>query len=106
MVTSETNNRSLTLRQLQAEVAAWTEHNFPGKLPYQPFLGALEELGELAHSYLKAEQGIRGTPTEHYCAKVDALGGVIIFLADYAEQNEISLQAAVEQVWEKVRQRD
>jgi len=94
------------LAQLQAEVWEWTKRNFPNKKPHQPLLGALEELGELAHSHLKAEQGIRGTSEEHHTAKIDAVADTIIYLADYATQNGISLQAAVETTWRRVKARD
>lgn len=96
----------LTLKQLQDEQRAWVAHNFPGREPFYPLLGAVEELGELAHAHLKGLQGIRGTPEEHHAAKVDAIADTIIFLADYASANGIDLQDAVESTWEKVRLRD
>jgi NTP pyrophosphatase (non-canonical NTP hydrolase) len=94
-----------TLRRLQEENREWCDHNFPNRQPYQPLLGALEELGELAHAHLKGEQGIR-TNQDHNAAKVDAVADVIIFLADYCNQNGIDMQDAVESTWAAVKQRD
>ena len=96
----------LTWRKLQREVTAWANRNFPNALPYQPLLGAGEELGELMHAHLKAELGIRGTAEEHHAAKVDAIADITIYLADYCQRNGIDYQDAVERTWQKVSQRD
>ena len=92
--------------QLQTDVAQWSARNFPDKKPHQPLLGLAEEVGELSHAHLKAEQGIRGTPAEHQTAKEDAVGDIAIYLADYCTHNGIDLQHTVEAVWGKVKQRD
>lgn len=89
----------LTFARLQSQVALWSKRNFPDKKPYQPLLGRAEEIGELCHGYLKAEQGIRGTAAEHAAAKIDAVANIIIYLADYCECNGIDLQDAVESTW-------
>ena len=96
----------LTFKQLQEEQRPWVEHNFPGRLPYMPLLGLQEEVGELAHAHLKAEQGIRGTAAEHHAAKIDAIGDIVVFLADYCSANGIDFQDAVEKTWSQVKQRD
>ena len=98
--------RPFTLRQLQDEQRPWVAHNFAGRHPYYPLLGAMEELGELSHAHLKALQGIRGTPEEHHAAKVDAVADIIIFLSDYCTAEGIDLQDAVERTWAEVRKRD
>lgn len=97
---------SFSLRQMQAEQRAWVAHNFPDSVPHQPLLGAMEELGELAHAHLKAEQGIRGDAAEHHLNKVDAIGDIVIYLADYCTKAGIDLEAAIEVTWAKVRKRD
>jgi NTP pyrophosphatase (non-canonical NTP hydrolase) len=97
---------SFTLAQLQAEMAPWVEHNFGKRPSWHPLLGIMEELGELTHAHLKCEQGIRGTPEEHFSAKIDAVADVVIFLADYCSAEGIDLQQAVEGTWAQVRQRD
>jgi len=96
----------MELHQLQAEVTAWSQRNFPNNKPYHPLLGAMEELGELTHAHLKLEQGIRGSESELKAAKIDAIGDIIIYLADYCGRNGINLQAAVESTWFLVSKRD
>ena len=95
----------LTLSRLQAEQAPWVLHNFGKRPSYWPLLGAVEELGELAHAHLKAEQGIR-TTEDHAANKIDAVADVVIYLADYCTAEGIDLQAAVEKTWEEVKLRD
>jgi NTP pyrophosphatase (non-canonical NTP hydrolase) len=96
----------MNLSDLMCEVSQWAEYNFPDAQPHQPLLGALEELGELAHAHLKEEQGIRGLSSEHQAAKVDAIGDVVIYLAHYCSLNCIDFADAVEQTWRLVAQRD
>lgn len=96
----------MNLTILQAEVAEWSARNFPGKLPHQPLLGVQEETGELAHAHLKGEQGIRHTPEEIRAMKMDAVADIVIYLADYCEQNQISFGVAVTHTWEAVKRRD
>lgn len=94
-----------TLEVLQSQLKPWAEHNFGERPSWMPLMGALEELGELAHAHLKASQGIR-TSEDHHAAKVDALADIIVYLADYANVEGIDLHEAVEQTWAKVRRRD
>jgi NTP pyrophosphatase (non-canonical NTP hydrolase) len=98
--------RTITLRQLQTEQRAWVAHNFPGRESFYPLLGAVEELGELAHAHLKALQGIRGTTEEHMAAAADAVADTIIFLADYCSAMGFDLESIVGDTWDKVKQRD
>lgn len=97
---------ALTFRQLQAEQRAWVAHNFPDREVYYPLLGAVEELGELAHAHLKQLQGIRGTAAEHEAAAQDAVADAIIYLSDYCSARGFDLQALVETTWARVKQRD
>ena len=94
------------IHQMQEEIGAWSRRNFGNQPSYRPLLGAVEELGELAHAHLKSEQGIRGETVNHIEEKVDALGDIMIYLMDYAEREAINLDAAVRITWEKVRKRD
>jgi NTP pyrophosphatase (non-canonical NTP hydrolase) len=96
----------MNLHQLQEEQKKWVKYNFPNRDKYYPLLGAVEELGELAHAHLKQLQGIRGTEEEHKLAKKDAVADAIIFLADYCSMNDIDLQEAVETTWNDVKKRD
>lgn len=41
------------LRKLQEEQKPWVKHNFGDRPSWMPLLGAVEELGELAHAHLK-----------------------------------------------------
>lgn len=94
----------IDLLKLQNEVAVWSKKNFPMKQPHQPLLGAIEELGELAHAHLKQEQNIR----EHdYDAAIkDAVADCIIFLCDYCCQKGINLDYEVYSTWKEVSSRD
>ena len=54
---------ALTFRRLQDEQRPWVEHNFAGREPWKPLVGAMEELGELAHAHLKwIPRAIEGRP--------------------------------------------
>jgi NTP pyrophosphatase (non-canonical NTP hydrolase) len=96
----------ITLATLQAEVGEWSDRNFPGKEPVDPLLGAVEEVGELAHAFLKRKQGIRGTPQDHVEAEKDAVADTIIYLADFCHQRGYSLESLVAETWFVVKQRD
>jgi NTP pyrophosphatase (non-canonical NTP hydrolase) len=96
----------LTLRQLQAELRPWQEHNFPGRESWQPLLGIQEEVGELSHAHLKEHQRIRGTPEEHQAEAKDAVADVVVFLADYCNARGWDFQQLLEETWAEVRKRD
>jgi NTP pyrophosphatase (non-canonical NTP hydrolase) len=83
------------------------ELNFPRQRDYQPLLGIMEEVGELAHAHLKNEQGIRRMdPDLAYVKKVDAVGDIIIYLCSYCTASGIDLASAVEKTWAEVEKRD
>ena len=96
---------TMDFARLQAEQRPWVEHNFGKRPSYWPLLGAVEEIGELAHAHLKAEQGIR-TGEDHAANKKDAVADIIIYLADYCSAEGIDLQSVVEETWAEVKQRD
>ncbi len=93
----------MNLEQLQKEGWEWVRHNFPNGKPYQPLLGVTEEVGELCHAHLKMEQGIRNATKED---KEDAIGDIIIYLADYCNRNGINIQHALETAWATANKRD
>jgi len=68
-------------------------------------LGLIEELGELAHSHLKEQQGIR-TSEDHVAKAKDAIGDIVIFLADYCNARVFNLALIIKETWEQVRKRD
>lgn len=96
----------VTFGELQAGVKEWTEHNFPNNVPWMPLLGVGEELGELNHAFLKMSQGIRGTEEEHLSAMNDAVGDIIIYLADFCNRTGMNIGRAVNDAWTEASQRD
>ena len=95
----------MNLTQLQGEARDWQRKNF-GKIPaWQPLLIIVEELGELAHSYIKREQGIR-LQESHEANMRDAVADVVIGVASFCAAEGIDLDAEVEKTWALVKQRD
>jgi NTP pyrophosphatase (non-canonical NTP hydrolase) len=82
----------LTFKKLQDEQRPWVKHNFPGREAVDPLLGAVEELGELAHAQLKMRLGIRGTEQQHREHAADSVADIIIFLSDYCTAMGFDLQ--------------
>jgi NTP pyrophosphatase (non-canonical NTP hydrolase) len=78
----------LTFIRLVSEVRPWADYNF-GEIPSeQPVLGIIEELGELSHAHLKSLQNLR-RHEDHFAAKKDAVGDIVIYLADYCGRARI-----------------
>jgi NTP pyrophosphatase (non-canonical NTP hydrolase) len=98
----------MNIELLQKAVGEWSRRNFPNNKPYQPLLGACEEVGELCHAHLKNEQQIRGFDSEEKTKseKMDAIGDIVIYLADYCERNKLNLETSIEETWEKVKKRN
>jgi NTP pyrophosphatase (non-canonical NTP hydrolase) len=107
---NDTQPPPLTLGELQREVKEWQGRNFPRgpEDDYHPLLGIIEEGGELAHAHLKHKQGIRGydDPVKFAAEAQDAVGDLLVYLADYCNQMGFDLQHAIEVTWGKVRKRD
>lgn len=95
-----------TLRMIQDEHWVWLKHNFPDQQDHDALLGLIEEVGELAHAHLKAQQAIRGTSEEHRAAASDAIGDIIIYLASYCNTNDFSLSDCFDTAWSEVENRD
>lgn len=85
------SDNRFTLRQLQKENAEWANANFDTSVLYHPLLGALEEYGELCHAILKKEQGIRGSGEQHMQDAKDAVGDIVIYLADLCNRLDIEM---------------
>lgn len=97
----------MTLAELQREHAEWLAHNFPNQLPVEPFLGLVEEIGELSHALLKHGQSIRGYDDQRFRADAaDAIGDFVIYLASFCNSNGFDLQLCVDGTWNKVKERD
>lgn len=95
-----------TIGEIQEDQREWVRHNFGDRPAWHPLLGVQEEVGELAHAFLKREQGIRGTKQEHDEAIRDAVADIVIFLMDFCSASGIDLEAQVAATWEQVRLRD
>jgi len=95
------------IRELQDQHKEWVDHNFPHQMPHQPLLGIVEEVGELSHVHLKAEQGIRRLGGDNgFNLRVDALGDIFIYMLSYANSNHIDLEEAITSTWDRVKKRD
>ena len=98
------------IRELQQEHRSWLAHNFPNQGTIDPFLGMVEEVGELAHALLKYKQGIRGHAAgevDRYSdAIIDGLGDLFIFMLSFSNSHNLDLESAIIKTWQKVQQRD
>ena len=96
----------LSLNELTKEVGMWANQNFQTRPLHRAVLGICEEAGELAHAQLKLEQGIRGTRVEHIAEMKDALGDLMIYMADLCYLRGFDFEEIVRETWQKVSQRD
>jgi len=96
----------INLNSLQEEVAVWTHKNFDNQEPFEPLLGAVEELGELSHHWLKRFQGIRGSAEMHRKEEIDAVGDVVIYLMSFCDLNGYDFHNCVKRAWMEVRDRN
>jgi hypothetical protein len=78
--------------ELTKHVGEWSQRNFGDK--QNPYLGLVEELGELSHCLLKRQQEIRGYENPSYFLReyIDALGDMCIYAANYAYNEGIVAQ--------------
>lgn len=90
--------------ELQLRVKQWGMYNFPKAEAWQPLIGAMEELGELSHAHLKEFQNIRKDNFKK--KKEDAIGDIIIFLADYCNRSGLVLDSCVFLAWKTASKRD
>lgn len=97
---------TMDLHSLQREVGEWSRKNFGNQPSTNPLLGVAEEVGELCHAHLKNLQGIRMSPAEARLKKMDAIGDILVYLADYCEREAILLEEAAYTAWDGVRKRN
>ena len=95
-----------SLTELQRELLIWQLYNFPDRNKWEPIMGVSEEIGELAHAFLKRHQRIRGTAEKHSADMQDAIGDIIVYLADVCNAEGFSLQNCLDLAWTEVQQRD
>jgi NTP pyrophosphatase (non-canonical NTP hydrolase) len=96
----------LQLTVLQNERNVWVAANFPGDSVEDSIMGAVEELGELAHHWLKMKQGIRGSEEEHIDGMLDSVADCVIFLAGVCSHLGADYGVLVDDTWSKVMLRD
>jgi len=100
----------VSLKVYQREIGEWAARNFgdeKGFIPWnQPFMGLVEEVGELSHALLKQWQGIRGTSEEHEASAKDAVGDILVYLFHLCHVKGWDVQDILEDVWSKVGQRN
>lgn len=95
-----------SLSRFQREQAEWSKRNFGKHEWVDPMLGVVEEVGELSHALLKQKQGIRGSHAEHEAEAQDAVGDIIVYLADLCTTRGWNLEEIVSDTWVKVQHRD
>jgi len=93
------------LAKVQEEQSKWAKRNFPASPAWHPLLGAVEEIGELAHHYLKRSQDIRNHES-HDAEIVDAIGDIIIYLCHFCTLEDINIEGALLGAWENVKKRN
>jgi hypothetical protein len=98
----------MDLFQLQTEVEAWRDKNFPGWSLEDCLFGMMEEMGEIAHAHLKHKQGIRGMTSEVEAVDkmMDGICDFVIFATGVFSKVGRDFQAELEHTWHHVKQRD
>lgn len=93
--------------ELQFDTHTWRAHNFPGASSdaSRQLAGVMEELGELAHAWLKQDQGIR-TDEDLSDQEMDAIGDMVIYLCGYCSARNLSLFECINRAWDEVKDRD
>lgn len=96
----------MSFRDIERAVRDWARYNFPDTTAEKQFFGMVEELGELAHAVLKADQGIRGYSPEDTAEAQDAVGDLLIFLINFCDRNNWDVLNVLRDTWAEVRERD
>lgn len=97
---------AIDLDLIQKEIIEWQTRNFGDGPPSHPLLGMVEEIGELCHSVLKREQGIRGTAEEHIANERDSIGDLFVYALAYCAKRGWKASDILEETWLHVQQRD
>jgi NTP pyrophosphatase (non-canonical NTP hydrolase) len=93
------------LSELQKKHAVWQRRNFPNAEKWECLVGLQEEVGELAHAFLKKHQRIR-KGENHDALMKDAIGDVVIYLLGFCTLNGIDVDDCIEIAWDEVKERD
>lgn len=99
-----------SLAKVQYEQVPWRNYNFGDdkETPdWHSFLGVVEEVGELARTYIKSFQHIRGDAREHEEKARDAVADILIFCLGLCSKRGWDASQLLMEVWRgKVRKRD
>lgn len=99
---------SISIDDIQDKLSKWSLDTFGDNTQNPPIyciLGMIEELGELSHSFLKLNQGIR-TNENHEELMRDAIGDIVMFMMDFCSRMGWSLSEIIEEVFKEVIERD
>jgi NTP pyrophosphatase (non-canonical NTP hydrolase) len=94
------------IRDLQAQVTTWVEHNFGHNNELATVGGLAEEVGEVMRAAVKRSQGIRGTRAEWDAELEKECADVFIKLCDVAGFYGFDLADAITARWQVVGARD
>lgn len=83
-----------------------SEQPFGDGPSWHPLLGVAEEVGELCHAHLKAQQNIRGSAEDLRAQQEDAVGDIVIYLVDYCNRERLDIEACIQNAWAEVSCRD
>ena len=95
----------MNLTAFSLEVKEWADHNFPDRDLTTIAGKVCEEAGELMGATIKEAQGIRKFEDQEAAAG-DAVGDVVIALANYCSTRGWDFEAIVRETWSHVGQRD
>ena len=95
----------INLNDLARDIHRWRHENFPRPTTshWEPFLGMVEEIGELAHYLLKNRQQVREV---HIADETDAICDVLIYLLHYCSDRGIDIEKELKATWDRVKQRN
>ena len=98
----------MNLEIFQQEVYDWSVKNFGlDEDPDIRVFGMVEELGELCHALLKSKQSIRRIDDKRARELVeDAIGDLMVYVADYCARTGLDLDLIVFKTWAEVKTRD
>jgi len=86
-----------------SKFAFWSEkENADFFLQAAPFLGAIEEIGEMIEAFFDPDL----SAADRKAKLVDGYADLLVFWLDFGARNGFDAEASLNTVWERVRQRD
>lgn len=81
----------MLISEMQREVAEWSAKNFPNDTAHSKFLGMIEESGELCDARIDRyeDEDLDEEPNHQEC---DAISDLFIYLCDYCNKLDISIE--------------